>query len=392
MSAIDSYVEAAGAGRLAHRHQHHSFRQMAADRRGPAADDGERLRRILGNYIDEFAEMILSGLDAIWETAYGFPPDGARDLPAFKQFLGRPSAVRGVLQRVPGGDGAEHHQRSGVGPVTTPATTLAEEVLADIQGFITSGYGHLSHAAYLFLQFREAATTRRWLPRVAPAITSSRPWPVDATGKKEKPPVAFNIAFSAVGIRALGVPAEVVCTFPPEFQEGIASPERSRILGDTEESDPARWELGGPATPPVHAVLLVHAESETGSMPRARHSARCWASRQGVSSSYPAACRSDIGPTATTSRSVFMTASRSRPSREFPATACPRANSSSGIRTTFSSCRRRPSCRRHSTAARSCRRWTTPITRHGNCEISASTAPTWSIASSSRMSRASGSS
>jgi hypothetical protein len=39
------------------------------------------------NYIDEFAEMILSGLDAIWEPSLGYPPDGARDLPAFKRFL-----------------------------------------------------------------------------------------------------------------------------------------------------------------------------------------------------------------------------------------------------------------------------------------------------------------
>jgi len=39
------------------------------------------------NYIAEFAEMILSGLDAIWETSFGYPPDGARDLPAFKRFL-----------------------------------------------------------------------------------------------------------------------------------------------------------------------------------------------------------------------------------------------------------------------------------------------------------------
>ena len=39
------------------------------------------------SYIDEFAEMILSGLDAIWETSYGMPPDGARDYPAFKRFL-----------------------------------------------------------------------------------------------------------------------------------------------------------------------------------------------------------------------------------------------------------------------------------------------------------------
>jgi hypothetical protein len=38
-------------------------------------------------YIDEFAEMILSGLDAIWGTALGYPPEGARDLAAFKRFL-----------------------------------------------------------------------------------------------------------------------------------------------------------------------------------------------------------------------------------------------------------------------------------------------------------------
>jgi hypothetical protein len=56
-------------------------------------DEGRRLIMVSDydgsweSYIDEFAEMILSGLDAIWETAYGYPPDGARDLPAFKRFL-----------------------------------------------------------------------------------------------------------------------------------------------------------------------------------------------------------------------------------------------------------------------------------------------------------------
>ena len=58
-------------------------------------DEGRRLMMVSDydgsweSYIDEFAEMILSGLDAIWETAYGYPPDGARDVPAFKQFLRR---------------------------------------------------------------------------------------------------------------------------------------------------------------------------------------------------------------------------------------------------------------------------------------------------------------
>jgi hypothetical protein len=56
-------------------------------------DHGRRLLMISDydgsweSYIDEFAEMILSGLDAIWSTSYGYPPDGARDLPAFKRFL-----------------------------------------------------------------------------------------------------------------------------------------------------------------------------------------------------------------------------------------------------------------------------------------------------------------
>lgn len=56
-------------------------------------DDGRRLLMISDydgsweSYIDEFAEMILSGLDAIWTTAEGYPPDGARDVPAFKRFL-----------------------------------------------------------------------------------------------------------------------------------------------------------------------------------------------------------------------------------------------------------------------------------------------------------------
>lgn len=56
-------------------------------------DEGRRLLMVSDydgtweNYIDEFAEMILSGLDAIWGGATAAPPDGARDLPAFKGFL-----------------------------------------------------------------------------------------------------------------------------------------------------------------------------------------------------------------------------------------------------------------------------------------------------------------
>lgn len=56
-------------------------------------DGGRRLLMVSNydntweSYIDEFAEMILSGLDAIWENCYGYPTSGAGDLAALKRFL-----------------------------------------------------------------------------------------------------------------------------------------------------------------------------------------------------------------------------------------------------------------------------------------------------------------
>lgn len=148
--------------------------------------------------------------------------------------------------------------------MTPQSARLTDDVLADIQGFIVSGYGHLSHAAYLFIQCQDSGQAQRWLGRLAPAITTARPWPTAPNGEKMKPSVTLNIAFTVDGLAAIGVPPQVLCTFPREFQEGIASPDRSRVLGDTEESDPVEWELGGTGKPPIHAVLVVHAASEVG--------------------------------------------------------------------------------------------------------------------------------
>lgn len=87
MSAIDSYAKRlAPPGSLIGISTIHFVRWLVID-------NGRRLMMVSDydgsweSYIDEFAEMILSGLDAIWETALAYPPDGARDLPAFKWFL-----------------------------------------------------------------------------------------------------------------------------------------------------------------------------------------------------------------------------------------------------------------------------------------------------------------
>jgi hypothetical protein len=87
MSAIDSYAaRLSPPGSLIGISTIHFVRWLVID-------GGRRLMMVSDydgsweNYIDEFAEMIVSGLDAIWETAFGYPPGGARDLPAFKRFL-----------------------------------------------------------------------------------------------------------------------------------------------------------------------------------------------------------------------------------------------------------------------------------------------------------------
>ena len=261
MAAIDSYAKRlAPPGSLIGISTIHFVKWLVID-------DGRRLMMVSDydgsweSYIDEFAEMILSGLDAIWETAVWLSsrwrarPSGVQAVPS------QPSgAVGSLLQRVPGGDGLEHGKRSdvcacvrrrhrrpsrrqrcsGYNMASLPATRLTETALADIQGFITSGYGHLSYAAYLFLQFQDAVQAQRWLGAIGPAITSAKPWPKTATGEKLKPAVALNVAFTAGGLAGLGLPPDVLCTFPVEFQEGIADVDAREFSAIAKRAIPRR--------------------------------------------------------------------------------------------------------------------------------------------------------
>ena len=144
----------------------------------------------------------------------------------------------------------------------TSAVRLSDQALCDIQGIITSGYGHLPYAAYLFVSMTNAAGARRWLSAIASSITASQHRIVGHRLPEDRPPVAVNIGLTAEGLRAIDLPAEVITTFPVEFQDGISSEERSRILGDTGASAPQTWEVGGPLTDPVHAMLMLFAADE----------------------------------------------------------------------------------------------------------------------------------
>ena len=270
---------------------------------------------------------------------------------------------------------------------------LTDDVLADIQGFITSGYGHLPRAAYLFVQFDDAGQARRWLRRLTPAITSARPWPMAPDGGRIKPPVATNIAFSPDGLAAIGLPPRVLCTFAPEFQEGIANPDRSRVLGDTEESDPIEWELGGTGKPPIHAVVVVHAASVDGLETACQAQRTLLHDTAGGVVELPGSMQSGYRPDGDHEPFGFHDGIAQPSIAGIAGDGVPTGEFILGYQNHFQIVPPTPVVPAELDPRRNPASAGQPLSRvHRSCEISASTAPTSCIASSSRMSQGSGSS
>jgi deferrochelatase/peroxidase EfeB len=126
--------------------------------------------------------------------------------------------------------------------------------LKDIQGIVVRGYGKLEAACFVLLSIAEAGAAKRWLGELAPQIMAGQNRPSD---------VCANIAFSYAGLQALGLNPQTLAMFSREFQEGMVTEHRQRLLGDHGENAPERWSWGGPKTPTVHILLMLYAENET---------------------------------------------------------------------------------------------------------------------------------
>lgn len=129
---------------------------------------------------------------------------------------------------------------------------------SDIQGIVLSGHAHLPHACFLFLQVQNPARAKAWLRGVIPQISTA----ARRAKGEPKPKSATHLAFSATGLSSLGLEAAAMGTFPREFTQGMGHGERTRVLGDTNNSAPEKWEVGGPNTPDIHVLLAVYATSE----------------------------------------------------------------------------------------------------------------------------------
>lgn len=126
---------------------------------------------------------------------------------------------------------------------------------SDIQGLIFSGYKHQPAGAYIFLRLSDRDGARAWLRSLLDEVTTAEHRP--KVGRKAN----LNVAFTSTGLLALGLSADTVSTFPIEFQQGMATPNRARQLGDTGDSAPETWDFGGPDRP-VDALLFLFGASE----------------------------------------------------------------------------------------------------------------------------------
>jgi Dyp-type peroxidase family len=142
-----------------------------------------------------------------------------------------------------------------MGGEAVTATSNPGVEVNDIQGVVASGYGHLPVAQFVLLHVRPSDDGRvdgakAWLARVAARVT-------DARGRKDDH--STNLAITHHGLLALRVRPDVANAFAAEFISGMATPDRSRALGDTGVNAPERWAWGGASTTPIDLVLMLYA-------------------------------------------------------------------------------------------------------------------------------------
>ena len=121
--------------------------------------------------------------------------------------------------------------------------------LADIQGFILRSYAMDSLRLFV-LRVADAALARRALGALP--IMSGAVW-------VDKPDACVNMALTFPGLVALKLSDATLASFPDEFRAGAV--ERAAIMGDTGDSDPAKW-LPAFTSPDAHVLVTLYAKDQ----------------------------------------------------------------------------------------------------------------------------------
>lgn len=118
----------------------------------------------------------------------------------------------------------------------------------DVQGLVRFAFGKMHRAHFYLVRVKNVSAVRAWLLNAH--VTTAR--------ELDPPPAtALQIAVTAAGLKALGVPNEAIAGFAPEFLSGMAGDEsRSRRLGDVGKNAPSEWRWGRPDNSPHLAVMM----------------------------------------------------------------------------------------------------------------------------------------
>src|SRR3954454_3367829 len=114
----------------------------------------------------------------------------------------------------------------------------------DIQALVRSGFGKLDGSRLLLVRVRPGreAQARQCLGQ-AEVLSVEAFDEARRSGRRVER--VLQIAITAPGLAALGVPDEVMAGFPADFLAGVASDEgRSKRRGDVGENSPSRWKWG----------------------------------------------------------------------------------------------------------------------------------------------------
>jgi deferrochelatase/peroxidase EfeB len=123
---------------------------------------------------------------------------------------------------------------------------------ADVQGLVRFGYGQMTSALYVLVRVKNADAAKAWI-HSAPVTT--------AVAQKPPPKAAMNIAFTARGLGALGVPESIIAGFSHEFRGGMGQESRARQLGDVGKNAPSNWTWGSYRREP-DALVMFFAEPD----------------------------------------------------------------------------------------------------------------------------------
>lgn len=133
------------------------------------------------------------------------------------------------------------------------ASTAINMELKEVQGLLARGHSELKAASYVLLQITDAEKFPGWLRK-------KLHWITDGITKHGK--IRVNIAFTHQGLLKQGAKEFVEYGFSVEFEHGMASEFRGRVLGDEDDNAMETWKWGGTQTPGIDLVLMVYAFDE----------------------------------------------------------------------------------------------------------------------------------